>query len=218
MNEIHYPIFLECCEFTTDTFWEQIFQDLAYGNCPRGTYVHNDHLFCSYKGKGFSYKIERKDPKILYTDIYNLLKTKLGILSNKEKAQKRLDFHQVEKDIKKSRKVWSNIRKKNVKDLLIERYAIKMRKQHSLTITQTKYLLSLISIALIFKVITPEHIVYEDGEIKEIQGLIISKNKIDLECNIYEQCPIDVENQDCVKTNKKKLSDGWEKFYNKIYV
>ena len=72
-KEIIYPVFLECCQFTIDSFWENIFEDLAYGKTPYGTYINKDFLCCSYKDKEFSYKIERKDSEKLYKDIYNLL-------------------------------------------------------------------------------------------------------------------------------------------------
>ena len=87
-REIIYPIFLECCQFADNIFWETIFEDLAYGKAPSGTYISKDFLNCSYKNKEFSYKIERKDPEIIYNDIYKLLTEKLGILSQKEKMQK----------------------------------------------------------------------------------------------------------------------------------
>ena len=62
-REIIYPIFLECCQFTDDKFWENVFEDLAYGKTPYGTYISKDFLCCSYKKKEFSYKIEKKLPR-----------------------------------------------------------------------------------------------------------------------------------------------------------
>ena len=75
-KDIVYPIFIECLQFTEDIFWENIFEDLAYGKTPYGTYISKDFLCCKYKKKDFSYKIERKDPKILYEEVYNLLANK----------------------------------------------------------------------------------------------------------------------------------------------
>ena len=72
-KDIIYPIFLECSQFITDKFWENIFEDLAYGKSPYGTYISKGSLTCKYKDKEFIYKLEKKDPKILYTEIYLLL-------------------------------------------------------------------------------------------------------------------------------------------------
>ena len=117
-KEIIYPVLLECCSYADDSFWENMFEDLAYGICPYGTYISKDFLCCSFRGKEFSYKLERKDPKVLYNDIYHLLAHKVGILSQKEKIRKRYMFHSVEKNIKESQENWVDIRKKNIKDLL----------------------------------------------------------------------------------------------------
>jgi len=213
-KEIIYPFFLECCQFAEDTFWESVFEDLSYGTTPYGTYINKGFLCCNYKNKEFSYKLERKDPKTLYTDIYNLLTKKVGILSQKEKQKKRIDFHQVEKMIKNSRQKWSDIRKKNIKDLLIERYIVAMRREHSLTIKQAKYLLAVVTLALVFKIITAKDITYEDDEIKHIEGIEITKGKIKLKRNIY-----DVDTSGCSGTQlhvRKNLSENWEKYLKQL--
>ena len=111
-REIVYPMFLECCQHADDIFWETIFEDLAYGKPPYGTYISKDFLCCSYKKKEFSYKIEKKNSLTLYSDIYDLLTKKVGILSQREKIRKKKDFSDLEESIKESRKSWNNIRKK----------------------------------------------------------------------------------------------------------
>lgn len=212
-REIIYPIFLECCEFITNRFWETIFEDLAYGKTPYGTYISKNFLCCSYKNKEFSYKIERNNPKKIYKDIYNLLVNKLGLLSQQEKNKKRLDFYEMEENIKETRQSWTSIRKKNVKDILIEKYVVRMRKKYYLTIKQSKYLLSLIFISMIFKAITTKDIIYEDGKIMEIQGIDFAKNKILLERDIYK---IEVSFAPQIVIDKKSMSDSWEKYLKEL--
>ena len=77
-----------------------IFEDLAYGKTPYGTYITKNFFCCSYKSKEISYRIEKKDPLILYTDLYNLLTKNLGILSRKDKLKKHIDFNETESRIK----------------------------------------------------------------------------------------------------------------------
>jgi hypothetical protein len=208
-KEIIYPVFLECCEFTIDSFWDNIFEDLSYGKTPYGTYINKNFLCCSYKNKEFSYKIERKESKILYDDIYNLLTKKLGILSHKEKIKKRVDFHNTESRIKEFRQEWGNIRKKNIKDLLVERYVIDMKNKHSLSIKQSKYLLSVIFIAIVFKVITSKDIEYSNGKIQNIDGIEFTDEKILVKRNIYD---IDLSFSPEIFADKKVMSDNWEKY------
>ena len=215
-NEIIYPIFLECLKYCTDIFWENIFEDLVYGKTPYGTYISKDFICCSYKGKEFSYKIERsKDPKIIYDELYDLLFYKLGLLSTKDKIKKKVDFYNFEKDIKDSRnKNWNSIRKKNIKDLYIENYVLNMKKKYNLTLKQAKHLLSMISIGMIFKVISCKDIEYEDGNIINIKGIKFLNKKIIIEKNIY-----DLENNyTCILIDKPLLSNEWEKYLKKMEI
>ena len=210
-KEIIYPVFLECCQHADDSFWENIFEDLAYGKTPYGTYINKNFLCCSYKNKEFSYKIERKDSDELYNDIYNLLTNKLGILSNKEKIKKRTAFNNTETRIKECRQEWGTIRKKNIRDLLVERYVVDMKNKHSLTLKQSKYLLSILFISIVFKVITSEDIEYSHGKIQNINGIEFSKKKIIIKRNIYD---INTELPSDTYNNKKFISDNWEKYLN----
>jgi len=212
-KEIIYPIFLECCQYTNDIFWENIFEELAYGKTPYGTYISKDFLCCNYKDKEFSYKIEKKKSCQLYNDIYSLLYKKLGLLSPRDKMRKKIDFYNIEEEIKESRKNWTSIRKKNIKDLLIENYVIDMKNKYSLSVKQSKYLLSVIFIAMIFKVITVKDIKYENGKIENIEGIEIEKKKINLRRDIYN---IDSTINRCIIIDSNLMSDNWNKYIGSI--
>ena len=199
-KDIIYPIFLECSQFITDKFWDNIFEDLAYGKAPYGTYISKGSLTCKYKDKEFIYKIEKKDPEILYNEVYVLLTKKLGLLSHQDKINKKIDFQNIEDEIKEGRKNWNSIRKKNIKDLLIENYVITMKNKYLLTIKQAKYLLSIIFIGMIFKIISVKDIEYRDGIITKIEGINFKKKEIILEKDIY-----DLE-------SLKKIQDSFQNF------
>ena len=212
-KEILYPVFLECLQFINDAFWENIFEDLAYGKTPYGTYINKDFLCCNYKNKEFSYKIEKKDPKTLYNDIYSLLGKKLGILSIRDKTNRQIDFQNIENELKECRKNWSNIRKKNIKDLLIERYVLNMKNKYSLSYKQAQTLLSTIFIGLVFKVISVKDIKYSDGNITEIEGISFSNKEFKFEKNIYGN---DIQFRKCILLDKNSMSDNWEKFLTSL--
>ena len=167
-------------------FWENIFEDLAYAKCPYGTYISKDFLCCSYRNKDFSYKIEQKDPNLIYTELYDLLSLKLGLLSQKEKVKKRKAFKDMEDDMKETRRNWNDIKKKNIKELLIELYVTDMKNKHSLSLKQAKYLLSIIFIAMIFKVITSNDIVYENNRVQHIEGIDFIKKQIIIKRDLYK--------------------------------
>lgn len=212
-KEIIYPIFLECCQYADDTFWENIFEDLAYGKAPYGTYISKDFLCCNYKKKEFNYKIENKEASKMFDEVYNLLTKKLGLLSQKEKVKKHKAFIDAEESIKESRKNWSDIRKKNTKELLIELYVTRMKNKHSLSIKQARYLLSIIMISLIFKVIVAEDIDYRDGCIHHIEGIDFTKNHIFIERDLYK---FEVSFAPHIVMDKKLMSDNWEKYLKEL--
>lgn len=212
-KDIIYPIFLECIELIEDRFWENIFEDLAYGKAPYGTYISKDSLCCNYKDKEFIYKIEKKNPKQLYNDIYLLLSKKLGILSQQDKLIKKIDFQNIEEEIKQGRKNWANIRKKNIKELLIENYVINMKNKHSLSIKQAKNLISIIYISMIFKIITVKDIHYNDGVIEKIDGIEFKNKEIVLLRDIYD---IKYETNIIIEEDKQYMYINWEKYIESL--
>jgi hypothetical protein len=213
-KEVVYPIFLECCQYATNNFWENIFEDLAYGKPPYGTFISKNFLCCNYKKQEFSYKIEKKKAETLYNEVYNLLRVKLGLLSKEEKLKRSKDFDMMEKGLKDSRcKNWTEIRRKNIKDLIIELFVARMKVEHSLTIKQSRYLLSLIYISLIFKVLLAKDINYSDGRIENINGITFSKNTINVIKNIYNfETGCNTE----ILEDKKTLSESWLRYVNDL--
>jgi hypothetical protein len=127
--------------------------------------------------------------------------------------KKKIDFYNIEEEIKESRKNWTSIRKKNIKDLLIENYVIDMKNKYSLTVKQSKYLLSVIFIAMIFKVITVKDIKYENGKIDNIEGIDIEKKKINLRRDIYN---VDSTTNRCIIIDSNLMSDNWNKYITSI--
>jgi len=208
-KEIIYPIFIQCSQYASDSFWENIFEDLAYGKCPYGTYISKDFLCCSYKNKDFSYKIEKKESQQIYQEVYNLLNKKLGLLSQKERLKKRKAFKDHEESLKDSRKTWGDIRKKNVKELLIELYVTRMKNEHYLTIKQARYLLSILFIAMVFKVITSNDIEYKDGKIEHIKGIEFLRKQIIVKRDLYK---LEASFAPTIILEKKLMVDIWDKY------
>ena len=212
-KDIIYPIFLECCHYADDTFWENVFEDLAYGKAPYGTYFSKNHLCCSYKKKEFSYKIEKKDSNILYKEIYTLLTKRVGLLSQIDKTNIKKNFLDLEDTIKDSRKNWNDIKKKNMKDLLIELFVTRMKEKYLLNIKQARHLLSIILVAMVFKVITTDDINYNNFHIESIDGIDFEKKQVLIKKDLYS---FQVSFSPHIFLDKKIMAENWEKYLENL--
>ncbi len=206
MKDIIYPIFLECCNLNEDFFWKSIFKELASGICPRGIYINKNFICCNVKNKEFSYKIEDKPILELYNNIYDLF-SKAGILSNEQKFQQKSKFLMFDKNKYTN---WGNIRKKNIKDNLLEMYVLEMKKKYCLSTLQAKKLLICIHIGIVFKSISSKNISYENGHINNIQGITFKHKEVIITLNLYNITNHDQNN--FIIIDKSCLSDYWCKF------
>ena len=214
-DELIYPIFLECCKYTDDIFWKYIFEDFAYGKTPYGTYITKNFLCCNYKTREFSYKINTdKSPEVLYNEIYDILFNKFGLLSNKDKVKKRELFDSTQKEIDNQQlSNWNSIKKKSVKNILIENNIIEKKKKFNLSFNQIKKLLSIIVIGIIFKTISSADIDYSNSKINNINGFTFSNKKIHMNKNIYD---FNFMTSPRIINEKKLMSDNWEKFLGNL--
>lgn len=205
-NEIIYPIFLEVSQLCVDLFWMYLFEDLSYGICPFGTYIDENIIYCRFKGKQFNFSFKDKPIEKIHTDLISIFKNRLKIMSKIDYLELRSDFNHLLRGYKN--KEWKDIKKKNIKDLLIEDYVLRMKKKHNLTIQQSQKLLSNILIGFNFKLITNNDIQYDSdlGYITDING-IDHTNCIDI--------PI-IDTYDQYLDSKQIMKENWDKYINSI--
>lgn len=204
---------LECGQYAEDEFWERIFEELAYGKAPFGSYINKGFLCCGFRNKEFTYKLERKDPKLLYTELYELLTNKLGLLSNKQKLEKRKKYR--EDETSEIPQDWSSIRRKNIKDIMYQNFVLDMKKKYSLDMKQTKILLAMLTLALLIKSIGPKDIIYEEERIQEIQGIEFEKGSFTFSrpvySKIYTSNSIEGEGEE-----KIDICQEWQKYIGEL--
>ena len=103
---------------------------------------------------------------------------------------------------------WVSIKKKNIKQLMIENFVITTKRKYGLSTVQAKKILSYIIIGLIFKTIDNNDIDFQEGKIISISGFEFEKNTFTIPKNLFE-----FENSAAQPANsKKKMSDVWEKY------
>ena len=100
-----------------------------------------------------------------------------------------------------------------MKELLIELYVTRMKNKHMLSIKQSKYLISIILIAMVFKVITANNIDYSDGRINSIEGIDFVKKQIIIKHDLYS---MEVNFAPHIFIDKKVMADNWEKFLENL--
>ena len=80
---------------------------------------------------------------------------------------------------------WSDIKKKSIKQSLIEKYIISKKKEFNLDYILAHKILNKLLLGLLLKTITSKHIVYKDNNITDITCLNFFENGCTLNHNIY---------------------------------
>jgi hypothetical protein len=187
-KEIIFSQFLEASVYASDPFWKSVFENLAYEKCPYGIYFSKGFLCCSFKSKEFVYKIEQqKDPQVLYNEVHELLHGKATINSTNDHYKLIKCFEEIEKELKDIKNSnWTSIKKKSIKDNIIENFIIEMKNKYELSLSTCKELNSVIQLGLIFKSIGPKEITYEDGKITKIEGIEFKRNMFSVTKDLYD--------------------------------
>jgi hypothetical protein len=167
-KEILYPCFLRLVAEVEDYFWKNIFEDMAYGVCPYGTFIHQGTLYCNMKDKKISFHFLNKPSDEIRDTILDYFRTKLNINTTKEYASIRTHIEaSLSIDHYQS---WKEIRKKNIQTILIVNYALSLAKQLNLTTPQTQKVLKALFTAFTFKTIAKEDVQYSKGSIVSIKS------------------------------------------------
>ena len=206
-----YPLLLVACPPNQQEFWRNVFEDLAYGFPVGQTYIINNHLCCNKPGHSFSFKLDQPlSASEFYESLFPLLNN-AEILSENDlntiKINEYLDSYVPQN--------WVSIRKKNVKDVMIEKYIISMKKEYGLTIKQAKFALSFVFIAILFKTISfVKNISFEDDKIVSIDGLQFRSGveKVNVSKKIYLANSVILQQV----MDSKSLSSLWGKYLGNL--
>lgn len=170
-KDILYPCFLRLVENIDDYFWKNIFEDMAYGICPYGTYIHQGTLYCNIKDKKISFHFLNKPIDEVRDKILDYFRTKLNITTTKEYAVIR---KQIESTLSMDRYTcWKDIRKRNIQTILLVNYALRLAKTHNWSVTRTQRFLKTLFTAFTFKTIGKDDVIYDSStcSIQLIKGI-----------------------------------------------
>jgi hypothetical protein len=172
-RDIKFPLFLECVKYTSDMFWQNFYEDLAYGKYPKSIYLMNGMIHSSNKRKAFSYNFSNKTPKQIVDELYVILIENTTICSKKDDKAKKSSLQEICSTIKDEKPIkWTSVRKKVTKDIYIQNFVLRMKKEYDLNWSKASSLLYTINIGILNKIITSQDINFVDGEIESINKLI----------------------------------------------
>lgn len=174
-NFVLYPIFLDCCKYTTDEFWKNMFEHMSYGKCPSCVYISNNTIYSSNRKKAFSFMIpldNSKPAKEVFSELKDLLMKNTSLCSVADtKAKREKIKEKVDKDEVTDETSWTEIRKKNLKEIYIIKFVIRMRSKYRLEWDKTRELYSLIQIGLLTKTQTSKDVHFSMKRIQSIDGI-----------------------------------------------
>jgi hypothetical protein len=202
-KDIIHPNMIKCALLCNDPTWKSIFENLAYGKCPSGIYLNKNYINCATKGKEFSYKIDARKPvQELWREISCILK----------------DFVSVDQQsftIGQGHTTWTQVKKKVIRDTLLEKYVLDKSVAFNLSMQVSRKLLSMLIIGLMFKTISSKNIEYRDGYIHHIDGFRYEPKKILLTKNIFNSKIRDDTIIDIYPTTKY-LSEFWSLYIQEL--
>jgi hypothetical protein len=180
MRTIIYPIFLSCRDCTSDPFWKRVFENLAYGEPPRGIYFKDNTIYSVTKKKEFNYSFADKDTEVIYQDVHSLFSGLYGLKSKGDMSKKREVFEEFQKvnSTRRSEDLWSKIKRKSLRDNLIQDYVLDARRMYNLSARDMRRLYFFVSVGCVFKLFSGSDICLKGGYIKSIEGVELSDGSV----------------------------------------
>ena len=183
-----YPFFLECSKRETIKERKRQLELLAFGKC--GIIVDEED--------GTSILVKDKETfriPLVYSDKE---RNSMNAVLWREDS----DFERMENTIKESIKMWANVKKRD-KLRIIDKYVLQLQ----CDLKEKKLIKSVITIALILRMIQSNEIVYQDFEIKNIEGTF--------DCNYFSKAAEDTivsrSSRSQSTNNKVSSKDIWKK-------
>lgn len=177
---IIYPIFDECKNFTLDSFWREELGKLAYNKFPPGLRYDavKNNLTLKLDGKKIETYSLSENPADVFQIVMKILKGKYDMRSSRDlKIQKSIMDEAMKKRETDLDCEFKNIKPRHLKDQLIMDYLVVLKSKHSLTTGEFKNLVSVVQLGFQFRELSPNDVVYINGEVTDIQGLVFDEKE-----------------------------------------
>jgi len=171
MRAILHPIFLASRDLATTPYWKKIFENLAYGETPRGIYFRGSEVYSITKKKEFAYNFCNDGAEEIFVNISKFFGYIYGLKASHSPIQKDRDSpYQTDDE-------WNKIKKKSIRENLIQDFVIRMKKEFNLPDPEMHRAYFYISVGLVFKLFLPSDVKLKLGTITAINGIDFTPEK-----------------------------------------
>lgn len=182
-----HPAFMECRNYTMDPYFQDILLCCARNKFPRGFRLIDEKTATISTNSGKEvYDLPLEDPCKLWKLLRVIFRDKLHLQSSSEFA---LNPDEIKNSIlltlsKLEGNSWTDIKSKKIKDQIILNFVVKKQKEHNLNTTIAKSLIEQLDLHMnTLKDITAEDINYNNGDIKDINGLSFEDENFCISCD-----------------------------------
>lgn len=223
-KDVVYNVLQECFNLETDIAWKEIFNNMSRGICPKGIMIQNGTIIGSISKKNSSkYSFLNQNPQDIIDNIKSLYSNLINIQSDNTKRNKEFDdINDLYNDF--INMDWKSIKKKALKDMLIQNYVIDLKYKHNLKSVIAKSGYDTICNALyIYKTHKNIDVEYSEGKIISIKditienGIIVNKRLEKISNIIYDSDVEEEEEEIEHEENKvKSLKELWDSYVQTI--
>jgi hypothetical protein len=169
-------------------FWRLILERISIGDSPFGTQIINHSLIYTRRSRSETIRKEIPLKQTTPLELISFFKNTVGI---------QLEYVYFNS--------WKDIKRKVIKDNLIQDYVVRFQTEYNLTTQQTNYLSSLIHLYITLKRITPEDITLEIVEsnkqykctrIKSISGIYYSSQDQTVKFSTKRETPPSTDDEE----------------------
>lgn len=164
-KELLHPIFLECRDHCPSEYWKGVFEDLAHGKYPKQIFISSHSIQSSNRKKPFSYLYRGRTVAEICRDTIDLLMQHTDLISGEEIKQKKDNNEPYKRD---AFECWKDIKKKYIKDTLLMEFALRLKRDLTLSYRRTIQLYQTLALKVYTGQLTEIHM--ENGVITHIDG------------------------------------------------
>lgn len=209
-KDVRYPLLFNASQTCSDVYWKAVLLDMSKGKCPKKVQMDTSTIIFGNKRNLQTYKYSEKTPEEIANDCQELFKKYLGIYSI-------ADFKTQSEDINNQfehfnqvtdQNEWKKIKNKKMRENLLWDFILSKKIEFNLSLIETRFLAQVIDNAFFhLRTHGSEDVHMSDGQVTEIDDLIICKNEISNPRIVLLE-----DTTEKISINQKNVKDKWSSY------